>query len=148
MTIDTAHLIAPRALPDGRVAWSEAGGDVGAVVDALRAYDPRLSLVRNNTDGCWEVWRQCEDEEPRKVGSRPGVHVPNGPKLVESLAARDTRRGFDPVADIDKMNAAAFADEDRAFDELAEDKADRLAYALGKDLGEPMADGRMIRLGS
>lgn len=148
MPIDTPHLIAPRALPDGRVAWAETQGDVGAVVTMLREYDPRCSLVRDNAANQWEVWRQCEDEEPRRLCSRPGEHVPNGPHLIAHLAKHDTRRGFDPIKDVDAANAAINAERDRHFDELAEDKADRLAHALAKDLDEPMPDGKMIRLGS
>ena len=60
--LEQAHLIAPSRLPDGSTVWNDTSGDVGQVVTMLREYDPRLSLVRNNTEGRWEVWRQCEDE--------------------------------------------------------------------------------------
>lgn len=145
--LETAHLIAPSSLPDGSVVWNETGGDVGLVVTMLREYDPRLSLVRNNSAGQWEVWRQCEDEVARHICSRKGTHVPNGPALINFLASHDTRRGFDPIADVEAANVAAQAAQDREFDEHAEDKADKLAFALGRDLGEPMQDGRLIRLG-
>lgn len=148
MTIDTPNLIAPRAMPDGRVEWAEAGGDVGQVVADLRAYDPRLSLVRNFELGQWEVWRQNEDEVARRICSRPGDHVPNGPGLIRFLAEHDTRRGYDPVSAVAAENAAVDRAKADRFDEISEDKADRLAHALAKDLDEPMPDGKMIRLGS
>lgn len=145
--LEQAHLIAPNRLPDGSVVWNDTGGDVGVVVTMLREYDERLHLVRNNTAGQWEVWRQCEDETPRRICSRKGVHVPDGPRLINFIAKHDTRRGWDPIAGLDAELAAEQAEKDRRFDEHAEDKADKLAFALGKDLGEPAQDGRLYTLG-
>lgn len=142
-----SHLVAPAQLPDGTTVWSEAGGDVGVVVQMLREYDTRLNLCRSNVRDCWEVWRQCEDGEARRVASRPGTHVPNGPSLVAFLAAHDTQRGYDPVADTFAYNDRVDADRAAVAGERFEDKADRLAFALGRDLDEPAQSGRLYPLG-
>jgi hypothetical protein len=129
------------------MVMEEAGGDVGETIAAIRAYDPRVSLVRNNELERWELWRQCEDGVPRRVGHRDGTRVPHGATLVKHLAEHDTQRGYDPIKAVDEHNARVDAERDRVFEEHAEDTGDRLAFALGRDLGEPMQSGRFVRLG-
>lgn len=141
------HLIAPSQVGDGRMVWQETTGDVATVIDALRAYDPRLSLVRNVADDLWEVWRMCEDEVPRRIASRPGARFPHGPSLVRFIAEHDTRRGFDPVADVQAHNDAVDAAKLARDDDRNEAAADKLAWALGRDLDMPAQDGRIFTLG-
>lgn len=141
------HLIAARFLPDGSVVMEETGGAVGETIAAIRAYDPRVSLVRNTELDRWELWRLCEDGVPRRVGSRSGARVPHGATLVAHLAEHDTQRGYDPIAAVDAHNAAVDRERDRVFDDFAEEHADKLAHALGRDTGEPMQSGRFVRIG-
>lgn len=134
-------LAVANALPDGSVVWTDTAGDVGRVVELLREYDPDLRLVRNNRDERWEVWLGNQ-----RICRRDGMHVPDGHKLVAFIAAHDTRRGFDPIADVDRHNAAVDRARDQEAAEVFEDKADRLAHALGKDLDLPAQDGRLYPL--
>lgn len=146
--LHTPHLIAPSQVGDGRMVWQETSGDVASVVDQLRAYDDRLSLVRNLAENQWEVWRSCEDGEPRRVASRKGTQVPHGPSLIRFLAEHDTRRGFDPIADLEKHNAAVDRARDSDLDARFEESADKLAWAIGRDLGMPAQDGRIFTPGA
>lgn len=145
--LHTPHLIAPSQVGDGRTVWHETSGDVATVVECLRAYDDRLSLVRNVADNTWEVWRLCEDGEARRIAHRPGARFPNGPSLVRFIAEHDTRRGYDPVADTIAHNDRIDAERAARHDERAEQAADKLALALGRDLDMPAQDGRLYAMG-
>ena len=59
----------------------------------------------------------------------------------------DTRRGFDPYADVIAHNDAVDKAKLDAADDRQEDQADRLAFALGRDLDMPAQDGRVFTLG-
>lgn len=142
----TQHLIAPRQLPDGNILWEETGGDVGETVARLRAYDPRCSLELRPPHE-WLITRLCEDGERRVVGRRVSERVPHGDRLVAELASHDTRRGYDPIADVDAHNDKIDASNAQKLSDETEGHADHLAWALGRDLSEPAQDGRLYALG-
>lgn len=142
----TEGLIGARALPDGSFEAVATAGDVADCSQKLRAYDERLSLVRNVLEKRWEVWRLCEDGESRRVGQLKQDRVPNGDRLLADLMAHDTRCGYDPVAEtLAHNNKIDKAIRDRHDDELGE-AGDKLAFALGRDLDEPAQDGRLYPL--
>lgn len=128
-------LVAARELPDGRMELTETGGDVGATIAALRAYDPECALVRNVVDGLWEIHRRCEDGELRRVGSWKADRVPHPDRVVQQLAAHDIRRGYRPLEAIDRHNELVDRNRDRQMDEQFEDIADKFHWAVKKDLG-------------
>lgn len=144
----TEGLIGARALPDGRFEAVATGGDIADCVAKLRAYDPALSLVRNVVEGAWEVHRVCEDGETRRVGRLKAERVPNGDRLLADLFAHDTRKGYDPIADLDRHNAAVDKAHTDSVDDQMGEAGDRLAHALGRDLDEPAQSGRVYPLGN
>lgn len=158
------HLLAPRQTPEGTVSWEETAPDIGRLIrdgDPTCGWlgDPLLSLhlnlayrtdPENRKPGIprWEVWRNHGGTEPTFVCSLVAQRL-NGElarRLCSILAAHDSR-----IHDIaDEMLAArdrtAESESDTARAEYA-DKADKLAWALGRDLSLPAQDGRVIRLG-
>lgn len=97
--------------------------------------DVNLGVYHEN--GRIEVWRWCEDGEPRLiVRSRPGMaRLDSG--LLRFLAAHDTQRrgGFDPKAHVDSHNARVEAQRQVDLDARFEEAADKLHYAIRKDFG-------------
>lgn len=150
---DAVYPIQPKQLPDGSIVWEEHG-KAKAVIDALRAYDPRCSLVRNHTDvnietgqvGCWEIWRLNENGEPNRVGSWWNDRLPEPEQVVAALAARDTWRGFDPYQHIVDAQEHKARVEGAAFDEAIAEHADRIHYEMVDELSAHMPAARPIPL--
>ena len=149
MGIATPELLIPgRQLPDGSVEWTERGTTADAVVDRLKQYDPRLSLVMNFEAGEWEVWRMGEDNKPRRISRLDnGGRVPNADQLIAQLAAYDTRKGYDPVQAIIDEEDRAERQRDAALEEAVGDGHDRLHHALANDLSAHAPAARPIPLG-
>lgn len=160
--LQVPHLIAPRELPDGTVSWEEQQPELARRIregDASLGWlgDDRLSLhlnLKHQPDpehhpeievARWEVWRRHDDGNSSVVchfvGDRPPADA-----LIRGLARNDTRTrdlANEMIAARDAHNARVSRD----FRERAEDKADKLHWALTKDLSEPAASGRVTRLG-
>lgn len=97
--------------------------------------DERLAVYHNQ--GRIEIWRHCEDGEPRLiVRSRPGMDRLDA-GVLRFLAEHDSqsRRGYDARADMDAVNAAVAKEYERQARERVEDAADRLRHGLKKDIG-------------
>lgn len=144
-------LLLPRELPDGSVVFADAE-DSQAIGYRLRngdatlgwPGDPALSLVRNTTKDRWEVWRTHEDGTKSIVGHRAGTRLP-GNELILSIRDHDTRL-VDVLGGIERQNDELAAKRDARFREKTGDAGDKLAWALGRDLGEPAQDGKMFPL--
>lgn len=156
------HLVAPRVDGvTGTVSWEERDPGLAARLrdgDANIGWlgDPRLSLrlnlayaddPENKKPGLprWEVWRNHESAPPTFVVSCVAQRV-NGDQLLRMLAAGDSRThdiAVEHLAARDRRDATKRA----AAVEQYEDTADKLAWGLAKDLGTPMPDGRLVRLG-
>lgn len=97
--------------------------------------DERLAVYHEN--GRIEIWRHCEDGEPRLiVRSRPGMdRLDSG--VLRFLAEHDTqsRRAYDARADMDLVNAAIRKELDRKQAEQTEEAHERLYHGLKKDIG-------------
>lgn len=97
--------------------------------------DERLAVYHER--GRIEIWRHCEDGEPRLiVRSRPGMdRLDSG--VLKFLAEHDSqsRRGYDARADMDAVNAAVAKEYERQAKERTAEAADRLRHGLKKDLG-------------
>lgn len=132
-------------LPDGTVVFEERGkaADVDA---ALKAYDPRCWLLRNHTEGAWEIWRANEDGTQGRVGSWRHELLPHPMQVVADLAAHDTRRGYDPLAAHDALDAARERAEDAAAEEIALASADRLHYEWVDEISSHAPAARPLSL--
>lgn len=160
MSLRSPRLVAPNYTPDGTVSWEETQPELAR---RIRDGDPnlgwlgddRLSLHLNLTwvdpDPAkaglprWEVWRDHETVDPTLVASHVALRVGNGDGLVAMLAAHDSRThdiASEVIAARDERERASKA---RSHEEF-EHKADKLAWALARDLGEPAADGRIMPL--
>ena len=153
-----SSIVTPRYLPDGSVLWEH---EAPTIAQRIRDGDPtygwlgdeRLTLVHNavwvdpdtgKREGRWEVWRDHEDGTRSVVMWRRGRRLP-GPALLRALAEHDTRTR-DVLSEIDAHNEAVDRDRERVAREQRLDLADKLHWALCKDLGEPMPDGRHLPL--
>jgi hypothetical protein len=160
--LQTPHLIAPREKPDGTVSWEEQEPDLAERIrkgDANIGWlgDERLSLHLNlkyqpDPDEHpeivlprWEVWRRHDDGTSSVVCHFVGQR-PSADSLIRGLARNDSRTRNIAVEMLEARGARE-AREIAAFAEHCEDKADKLHFALSKDLGEPFASGRIVRLG-
>lgn len=97
--------------------------------------DERLAVYHEG--GRIEIWRHCEDGEPRLiVRSRPGMdRLDSG--VLRFLAEHDSqsRRGYDARADMDAVNAAVKKEYERQAKERMDEANDRLYHGLKKDIG-------------
>lgn len=150
------HLVAARFTPDGTIALDHEQRDVSA---RIRDGDPtldwlgddRLSLhVTPNFEGSgvprFEVWRDHEGTAPTLVMHRVCQSLGTGDGLIRQLAAHDTRV-HDMTAEILGARDAREAAERARFAEFAEGTADKIAFALGRDLSAPAQSGRVYRIG-
>lgn len=136
-----------KLLPDGTAIWEEQG-KAKDVLDALRAYDPRCSLARNFAEGAWEIWRKNEDDSQARVGRFVAQFLPEPGQVVASLAAHDTRRGYDPMAAVVAADAARRKARDDAFDDETGDTPDKMHRALVDEMSAHMPAARPIPLSS
>jgi hypothetical protein len=107
--------------------------------------DERLGVYC--TPGGIEIRRLCEDNELRVImRSKPDVRVLNTDTL-RFLAAHDGRGAGAGIADrIIAQNDKVRADAAKAFKEHCDDTADRLEFALMKDIGATEGSGLRHRL--
>ena len=149
MGIATPEFLIPAGqLPDGTVEWAEKGTTAEHVVERLKQYDPRLSLTLNMVAGEWEVWRMGEDNKPRRISRLDnGGKVPNADQLIAQLAAYDTHKGYDPVAEMDAHDRALERRQAAELEEAVGDGHDRLHHALANDLSSHAPAARPIPLG-
>jgi hypothetical protein len=128
----------PSMLPNGMVLYQD--------VDLMRRLhygdatygwvgDERLGVYHAN--GRIEIWRHCEDGEPRLIcRSKPGLSVLDG-GLIRFLAEHDSRsrRAYDAKADMDAHNARLQAEREAELAEACEEHADHFHWALMRDIG-------------
>jgi len=128
----------PQIMPDGSSVLYD-----DEVVHKLHKGDPtkgwegdeRLALTWNGKDQRIELWRYEEDGQYRLVlrGKQGKRVVDLG--LIDFLVAHDTQRGYNPYAEAMKAN---LANEKRLADEQDAsigDVADKLHWALMRDIG-------------
>lgn len=97
--------------------------------------DPNLFLAWNRQTQRMELWRWNDVYQGKAsliMRSKPGMRVADM-NIIHFLVQHDTRRGYDPVADIQKHNAATR----KAHLETQRDKmgeaADRVLHGFLKD---------------
>jgi len=127
----------PTHLPDGRSIWVDADfyrrlhfGDASIGWNG----DPTLAVYHENDRLVIVRWATGEPQTIMR--SKPGHKTLDTAALV-FLAAHDTQRrgGFDPKKYVDDHNARIKADRQRQLDAKFEEAADKLHYALRKDIG-------------
>lgn len=158
LAVPHSHLVAPRALPDGSVSWEADKPEIAARIrdgDAEFGWlgDDRLTLVLNKTFAAtdprrlprWEVWRAHEEGEPTLVVSCVAQRI-DGDQLVMQLAAHDSRT-HDVAAELLAARDTRRDRIQRDAHDHNEDKADKFAWAIGRDLSMPAQAGRVYRPG-
>ena len=85
------------------------------------------------------------DGKDTLVCTREGERLP-GNDLIRALIAADSRR-HDRLAQLLAADDAHRQAVNSRNDAMIEDRADKLAWALGRDLNMPAQDGRVIPLG-
>lgn len=131
-------LAAPTHLPNGQSLWVDADfyrrlhfGDASIGWNG----DTQLAVYHENDR--LVIVRWCEDGEPRMImRSKPGHKTLDTAALV-FLAQHDSQRrgGFDAKEYVDRHNARINADRQRELDAKFEEAADKLHYALRRDIG-------------
>lgn len=123
---------------DGKRLWLDP--EVQEIVDKLHfgdptlgwEGDPRLALYREGPR--WLIQRLEHDGEYRIVcWSRPGLELDE--RLLMHLMAHDARRGANPMEKVNKANEAVQKAKDSASTERVHSAAEKLQWALRKDLG-------------
>lgn len=134
-------IMQPHFQPNGQVVEIDS-----ELVDALQnGYpplgwegDPLLFLAYNRADDRIELWRHNlnRDGKPGLVmRSRPGQRIADM-NLIRFLVEHDTRRGYNPVDEIQKHNAKVRqAALDTQRDKMGE-AAERLYHGFQKDIGQ------------
>lgn len=129
----------PHIMPDGSFVEVDSG-----IVDKLHFGDPalgwegdeRLALSWNGQTERVELWRLEDDGEYRLVmRGRPGMRVVDM-GIIQFLVTHDRQRGFKLRDAIDAHNAKLDADREKEFDAKVEAAADRLHWALLRDIGQ------------
>lgn len=128
----------PQYMPDGSVIEIDS-----EIVDRLHngdsakgwEGDPNLVLTWHRGEGRFELWRLEDDGEYRMVmRGRPGMRILDG-GIIDFLVAHDTRRGYNPYADAVRHNLAREAHAAEQRDGAIAEVADKLHWALKKDIG-------------
>lgn len=100
--------------------------------------DPQLFLAWNRQDQRIELWRHAND------GTGKAFMVLRGPvgmrvadlRVIDFLVKHDTRRGYDPVQEMAKHNAARRKQVDDDTRDRMSEAADRLYHGFQKDIGQ------------
>lgn len=146
MPVDRVYPLVPGKLPDGRTVWEERG-KARDVLDAIRAYDPRYSLVRNHDENQWEIWRANETGPANRSMIFPGEPLPHPSQVLDWLFRHDLWRGYDPVAELDREDRLRELELDKLLSEIAESSADRMHYELVDEFSSHMPAARPMYLG-
>lgn len=131
----------PTPLPDGSTLLMDSDFEHRLHYgDATVAWvgDERLYTAFSPADDRIEIWRWCEDEQPRLVArSRPGARILDS-GLLAFLAQHDSqsRRGFDAGRETIAHNQKLIAAREQAAADAREDAGDKLHWALRKDAGQ------------
>jgi len=152
------HLLAPRVTPDGTVSWEHETPEIAKRIrdgDSTLGWlgDDRLSLHLNvayaTESGTglprWEIWRDHETVEPTLVMSRVAQRI-DGDSLIRQLAAHDSRTR-DMAGELIAARDMREAESRARFHDAVAEPADKLAWALGRDLDLPAQSGRVYPLG-
>ncbi len=124
--------------PGGKLVDKVLGADVLWRGDLLLGWEgDDIHLYADFRKQTWELVRWCPDGTYKSI-LRTAFALAGEAQVVDLmlrwLLSHDTQRGFDPIADIDKHNAARDTAADKAHSELiVEEVAPRLKHALHKD---------------
>ncbi len=131
LTLAPQELIHPESIGGART-WVPGRG-LDALADELRQYDPRLTLAFHGRDQRWELWRYEGGTYNLVMRSRRGLPFPGD--ILSELRRRDVRSGYDPHDDVETHNARVDSAIDHRTDEQFGAGAEKLAWALRRDIG-------------
>lgn len=121
-------------MSDGSI-WLPGAGVVSPEIrtaeQAIKAYDSRLELGRNERNGEWVVlWTNAVDGAPYPVMGL-GTQLPGYEEIQRILWKGDTiRRGGEVIADVNRRNAARKAEADADAHDRAGEVAEVLEHAF------------------
>lgn len=131
-------LSTPEFLPNGQSLWRDHDFDTRLHYgDASIGWNGDMDLGVYHEGDRLVIVRWCEDGEPRVImRSKPGHKSLDTAALV-FLAAHDSQRrgGYDVKADVDATRARIDADKARESDAKFDEVADKLHFALRRDIG-------------
>lgn len=138
----------PQFLPDGSVLVMDHD-----FVDRLKNGDPTIGWLGDERLGvyqegdCLAIKRLCEDGVLRTIcRSKPGVRYLNT-ETLRYLARHDSRgEGHDVIDRIIAQNDGVRAQQRAALKDMCDDFADRMEFALMKDVGTTEGSGLRHRL--
>jgi hypothetical protein len=132
-----AHDILGQHIP-GSDGWAEISTDVYNIAERIRKGDesgwrgdPTASILFNPLTQHFEVWLIDGQNTPYIACSSPRCDH----SLIVKLIEGDWQKGHRLIEDIQKKNRAARAAEDSAQRDKAEELADKMHFAIIKDIG-------------
>lgn len=132
-----AHDILGQHIP-GSDGWAEISTDVYNIAERIRKGDesgwrgdPTASILFNPLTQHFEVWLIDGQNTPYIACSSPRCDH----SLIVKLIEGDWQKGHRLIEDIQKKNRAARAAEDQAQRDKAEELADKMHFAIIKDIG-------------
>lgn len=133
----------PQLLADGSTLMVDSD-----FMTRLHEGDPTIDWLGDERLGVYatphgiEIKRLCEDGELRLImRSKPNVRVLNTDTL-RFLAAHDSRgAGENMVEKVIAQNLAVEREQARKFKDVCDDMADRMEFALMKDIGRTEGSG-------
>lgn len=100
--------------------------------DELWRGDPTMGLFWNPVEGMFEVWGEDIAGTPYLAAA----HTHADARLILKLVEGDWQKGLAKVNALQAAEAKRKADEARAFADQNEELADKLHFALVKDIGQ------------
>ena len=112
--------------------------DVANVAVDLKKIDPRLHLRYSEKGGYFVVYTR-EDHEPEGTGHMVGTYQELDQRIVKDIQEtywKWRQPGYSLADELDKMDEKAEKEADHQHYEQTGEAAERLAFALRKDLGQ------------
>ena len=141
MEVQPASLEQVRRGRDGRMVL--VSSDVGGVAAELRRLDPTLRLKYAEAGEHWVVYRvhrqgeACADDDPDRTEELVLTAQECDQRIVRRVMEIHPalNNGYDFVAEVDRINREAEQRRRTQGRELVEERGERLAHAIRKDLG-------------
>lgn len=130
--------IQPATLDQIRIArngkWVVIDNDVGNVAKDLRTLHPSLRLRHSESSGHFVVYQEIVHPNGKVEQHLVTTAKECDQRLVKRVA-QIMQPEYDFAKELDKMDDEAKKRSEKEFEEQIEDHADRLAFAIRKDMG-------------
>lgn len=131
--IQPARVDQIRAGAGGREIVIDA--DVGGVVKQLREIDPAFRVRYSEAGDYFVVYCQDEGGDPYMVATYQELDA-RVVSNIREIVYRNRQPGYSYAAELERMNADADRRREQRFSEQIGERAERLAHAVRKDLGD------------